>query len=231
MLGRWNAMFNKRYFSERTYRAYRLGLKRAVQHLYYSILCTASRQTSIDLLNGKGEKALDIGCAFGYVVELLCRLRYDVAGLDISTYAARIAHEASASTEPIIADARLLPFRRNTFSLITCFEVLEHISDPELLVEEIGASLKERGVCVLTTPVEGQVQGLYDLVRCEKTHVSLLKQKEAHTLMSQYVGETLISPYLMLPIPPEIFNRYFLLQHSPTLISSGMMITSVKKGS
>ena len=214
---------------KREYRAYKLGLKRAVQDLYYRILCTASKQTSIDILNGKGKKALDIGCAFGYVAELLCKLGYDVAGLDISMYAAQRAHEALDSTELMIADARRVPFRRNTFSLITCFEVVEHIPDPESLAEEIGASLKEGGVCVLTTPVEGRAQGFYDLVRCEKTHINLLKLKEAHALMSQYVGESLILPYSLLPVPPEIFNRYFLLQDSPALISTGMTIISVKK--
>ena len=223
-------MFNRRYFSERTYRAYKLGLERAVQHLYYGILRTASKQASVDVLSGKGKKALDIGCAFGYVAELLFKLGYDVTSLDISMYAAQRAHEASASTGLMIADMRRVPFRRNTFSLITCFEVMEHIPDPESLAEEIGASLTEGGVCVLTTPIEGWAQRLYDIVRREKTHVSLLKPKEVHLMMSQYVGETVISPNLLLPIPPEIFNRYFLLQNSPALISSGMTVTSVKRG-
>jgi len=223
-----NEMFDERYFSERAYFAYKLELKQAIQDLYYKILYYVSRHTNVNMLNGKGKRALDIGCAFGYVADLLMKLKYEVVGLDISTYAIHKAHETSVSPNFLVSDACHIPFKNNAFSLITCFELLEHIPNPQLLMDEIETLLKRDGICIWTTPVRGPVQILYDKTRGEKTHISLFKPNEAEKLIQKYFKKSVILTHLLLPIPPQIVNKYFLLHNTPVFMSSGVAIASVK---
>jgi SAM-dependent methyltransferase len=52
----------------------------------------------------------------------------------------------------LICDGRRLPLRNNSVGTIVCSEVLEHIAETDLIVEEIHRVLKEGGIGVITTP-------------------------------------------------------------------------------
>lgn len=45
-----------------------------------------------------------------------------------------------------------LPFAANEFDSILCFETVEHLAQPELLVAELGRVIKPGGTMILTTP-------------------------------------------------------------------------------
>lgn len=218
-------MYDSRYFVNRLYFAYRLELKKAVQDLYFKILCNASRESSKNLLKGEGRKALDIGCAFGYVTDLLRNLGYDAIGLDISVYAIQKAHKTS-HCEFIVSDARYIPIKGQSFDLITCFELIEHIPNPTSVIREVFRLLKKDGLCVWTTPNRGLIKKIYDLLRGEKGHISLLKPREITCLLGKYFEYNAISTHLLLPIPPQLFNKYFLLYRTPSFLSSEIWITS-----
>ena len=65
----------------------------------------------------------------------------------------RIIVNISENDEPdVIGDANYLPFRDNSFDYVTCTETLEHISHPELTIQEIYRVLKPGGVFLLTMP-------------------------------------------------------------------------------
>ena len=51
----------------------------------------------------------------------------------------------------LIADAHLLPFKKNSFSTILCTEVLEHCQAPHQVVNEFYRILKTGGKLILTT--------------------------------------------------------------------------------
>lgn len=222
--------FDEKYFSERPYYAYKLQLRQVVQELFYGIMHTVCKKAHVNILNGEGRKALDIGCAFGYVTDLLEKLRYEVVGVDISSYAIGRAHAVFPSSPLIEADALHMPLRADSFDLITCFEVLEHILAPHFLVRETEQLLKQGGVCLCTTPVRGWVRTIYDRMGREDTHVSLLELKEVSTMISKYFQTNLMFPFLVLPLPPQLFNRYFLVTGVPPFVSSGVIIVSVKTG-
>jgi len=114
--------------------------REAIQDLYFKYLKWA------DLLNGRGKTALDVGAAFGYVVELLSKLGYDAVGIDISPYA------CSKSTHVILGDVHSLPFKSNSFDLITCLEVIEHLANPIIALSRFHDLLKHEGILLTITP-------------------------------------------------------------------------------
>lgn len=52
----------------------------------------------------------------------------------------------------VVADARLLPFRNETFDAITCLETLEHLAGPAVAGAELARVSRKGGILLLTTP-------------------------------------------------------------------------------
>lgn len=51
----------------------------------------------------------------------------------------------------IVADAHTLPFEDNSFEVILCTEVLEHVRNPQQVINEFKRVLKPEGQVILTT--------------------------------------------------------------------------------
>lgn len=68
---------------------------------------------------------LDAGCAMGFLVEALCERGVDASGIDISEYAISQVHDSVADRCRVASLTEPIPGR---YDLITCIEVLEHLS-------------------------------------------------------------------------------------------------------
>ena len=93
---------------------------------------------------------VDLGCAYGFLIESARRFGYTSFGLDISRY-------ALAQHEPIRAylvqgHLQQLPLRSRSTDLVTLFDVLEHLPDPIQCLQEASRILKPEGVMVGATP-------------------------------------------------------------------------------
>lgn len=100
-------------------------------------------------------RSLDIGCGVGFVVGYLSQRKfgYHAFGVDISDLAIERANERLKSIEH--ASARLkviedqtLPFEDDYFSLVTCFDVFEHLEEAEIdaTLVEINRVLRPGGL-------------------------------------------------------------------------------------
>jgi SAM-dependent methyltransferase len=88
-------------------------------------------------------KALDIGCRDGYWSEKLKAKGYEVKSLDVEPhYPEALAHDIETG----------LPYKDNSFDVLWCTEVIEHLYRPEELFKEVERVLKSGGRAVFTTP-------------------------------------------------------------------------------
>lgn len=100
---------------------------------------------------------LDIGCGEGYGSQFLASNAAHVTGIDVDVAAIEHAraryrsHGARLKFEHISSDA-LYPFENQSFDVITCFEVIEHLPSHELLLSEARRLLKPDGVFLVSTP-------------------------------------------------------------------------------
>jgi len=93
--------------------------------------------------HGDGKRALDLGCRDGYWSEKFKKRGFETVSIDI---------ESSYPT-CLISDAnKKFPFMENSFDLIWCSEVIEHLDDPFFSVSEMRRTLRHGGRLILTTP-------------------------------------------------------------------------------
>lgn len=59
-----------------------------------------------------------------------------------------------------------IPVKNNSFDSVVCFQVLEHLNNPEKAISEIHRVLKRGGACLLTTHMAAPLHGVpYDYYR------------------------------------------------------------------
>jgi len=107
---------------------------------------------------------IDIGCGRGEFVEYLTKRKKlcRVLGIDFSKIAIddakkRILTAKFADIDIYkIADYKSLLER---FDYVSCFEVIEHLDRPDLLISNASKILKQSGYLILTTPYENSILG------------------------------------------------------------------------
>lgn len=83
-------------------------------------------------------KLLDIGSGEGYLLDAVqCANKFQAIALDPNQEALRVLKKKLPETKVMEGVAQKLPFLDKDFDLITCCEVLEHISDFEKALSEI----------------------------------------------------------------------------------------------
>lgn len=97
---------------------------------------------------------LDIGCGSGGISLILKETMplMDLYGVDISQDAVCIANKRGLKAFQADLNSSKLPFHDNSFDLVFCGEVIEHIFDTDFLLDEANRVLKPGGTLILTTP-------------------------------------------------------------------------------
>ncbi len=85
-------------------------------------------------------RLLDVGCGDKPYLEIFKNRISSYIGLDLKG-------------GDIQRSALDLPFPKNSFDTILCTQVMEHVSDPELMIKEFHRVLKKGGFVILTMPL------------------------------------------------------------------------------
>jgi len=99
----------------------------------------------------KGGALLDIGCSSGAFLRTLKGEAWELYGIEISPDEAREA-EATAGARVFVGDILDARFSPQSFSVITCFHVLEHVHRLKEVVERVREWLKPGGIFYVLVP-------------------------------------------------------------------------------
>ena len=112
-------------------------------------------------LNPKGEKPLeklkilDIGCGGGLLCEPLNRLGATITGIDASNDNIEVAKlhskEMNLNIKYIHAAPENLDLKNNTYDALLCMEVVEHLKDVNLFIENCSKLIKKNGIMFVAT--------------------------------------------------------------------------------
>ena len=95
-----------------------------------------------------GGTLLDVGCATGAFMEVAAS-NWDVYGVDVSEYAIEQAKKKNLKAfSGVIRDS---PFKDQKFDVVTLWDTIEHVADPQETIQQISEMTKPGSVVALTT--------------------------------------------------------------------------------
>jgi len=104
--------------------------------------------------DGRGLRALDVGCGTGHHLADLRKRGFEVEGVDGSLEMIACARARNKGVSIECADVEALPLPPDRFDLVLCIEVLRYLRDPAGCLRELARVLKPGGVCLVTaTPL------------------------------------------------------------------------------
>ncbi len=105
-----------------------------------------------------GRRVLDDGCGVGYGAAMIKRAGAQfVVGIDLDAETIAWATETYGELADFyVADMLALPFEQRFFDFVACFEAIEHVSDPELALDQIKRVLTEDGLLAISSPNRGR---------------------------------------------------------------------------
>ena len=115
----------------------------------------------LEWINGirpiKGMQVLDVGCGGGILADAMARNGAQVTGIDLAGKALRVAqlHAMEAQTPSLeyreVSVETLAQEQPQSFDVVTCMEMLEHVPDPASVVRACAALVKPGGWVFFST--------------------------------------------------------------------------------
>ena len=125
-------------------------------------------------------KVLEAGCGSSTHVNLVGNFHF--TGIDISQQ--QLDRNVNIQ-EKILNDVQTYNFQDDTFDIIICWDVLEHLPFPEKALENFNKSLNKNGILIMAFPNFQSLKGLVTRFTPLWFHVwyyrTILKYKEAGT--------------------------------------------------
>lgn len=107
---------------------------------------------------------LDLGCSSGSFLQSLRGRGWDLYGIEMSAESGKKAR-AKTGAKVFVGDILEAQFTPESFDVITCFDVLEHLYQPRRVMEKVAEWLKPAGIFYVLVPnvdsAEGRVFGSY----------------------------------------------------------------------
>ncbi len=120
-----------------------------------------------------GKKVLDVGCGGGILSDSMARKGAQVTGIDLSTKALKVAqlHALEAGTENVqyreVSAEALAAESPESFDVVTCMEMLEHVPDPASVVKACSQLVKPGGWVFFSTLNRNPKSFLFAIVGAE----------------------------------------------------------------
>lgn len=174
-----------------TKKSWKYRLKRRTQEVIRAI----HKHSSLELAS-----ILDIGAAEGAMLSLIKKEFPMVECIGLEYSQELIDLNQDENIKIIQGDAQNLPFKDNSFDIAIATAVIEHLSQPALMLKEAYRVLRKNGLLILTTPVPF-FDALTRIINQEKSpHQKTFNVKELKNIFQEtnfhviYAGKFMMSP-------------------------------------
>ncbi len=118
-------------------------------------------------------RVLDVGCGGGILSDAMARCGAEVLGIDLASKSLKVAqlHALEASTPRVsyreVSAEALADEMPNSFDVVTCMEMLEHVPDPASIVRSCATLVKPGGHVFFSTLSRNLKSYLFAIVGAE----------------------------------------------------------------
>jgi SAM-dependent methyltransferase len=137
---------------------------------------------------------LDIGCGSKPYANMFLTEKYIGMDIEIS------GHNNVNSPVDIFYDGITIPFKNDYFDSIVCFEVLEHVFNPDDFLKEANRVLKPGGSAIFTVPfIWDEHEQPFDYARYSSFGLKHLFEKSGFTVVTskKYLSDLRLLPLLL----------------------------------
>ena len=149
------------------------------------------------LPNRQTQSLFEIGCAYGFFLELARKEFAQVRGVDISEDAVRHARE-TLGVDAVKADF-LDDAAGNGFDVYCLWDTIEHLMEPDRVIAKIARVIRPRGLVAITTGDIGsalaRIQGRRWRMIHPPTHLHYFSRATLERLLLRYGFEILTVDY------------------------------------
>ncbi len=120
-----------------------------------------------------GKQVLDVGCGGGILADAMARKGAQVLGIDLASKSLKVAqlHALEAGTQGVqyreVSAEALAAERPESFDVVTCMEMLEHVPDPASVVQACARLVKPGGWVFFSTLNRNPKSFLFAIVGAE----------------------------------------------------------------
>jgi len=120
-----------------------------------------------------GRRVLDVGCGGGILADAMARRGSEVLGIDLADKALKVAqlHALEAGTRGVkyrlVSAEALAAEQPESFDVVTCMEMLEHVPEPASVVAACSALVKPGGWVFFSTIHRNLKSFLFAIVGAE----------------------------------------------------------------
>lgn len=121
----------------------------------------------------KGKRVLDVGCGGGILSESMARREAKVLGIDLAEKSLKVAELHKLETGVNNVDYRLVSAEQlaseeqNTFDVVTCLEMLEHVPNPAQTIQACADLCKPGGWLFFSTINRNPKSFLFAIIGAE----------------------------------------------------------------
>lgn len=171
----YKQIYTEEYFNGNDSFFYTFGYGR-FQKFYFDSMY-ASVKPYVDTI-GEG-KMLDVGCAYGFTLQRFPD-SFEKFGADVSEHALGEAKKNLPNATLHLADAEAgLPFPENHFDIVVSNDVIEHLENPRLAIENMCKVLKKGGILYISTPNFNWLRkNFFAYADRKEHHISLLTHQQ-----------------------------------------------------
>ena len=151
-------IYNKNYYKNPAFNGAKSSFCGYMEYLQEKDFIVATFKKRLDQIENylKGGKLLDVGCAYGFFLELAKKNGWQVQGTEISE--AAYMYAKNKLKLPVLNKAlEEAEFKNESYDVVTLFDVIEHLPSPNAAIKEIRRILKPNGLLVITTPDIGSL--------------------------------------------------------------------------
>jgi len=124
------------------------------EHFYWSkARATMHRDFFGRFVAGRSGRLLDMGCGLGFFLKAMAPYgNWETFGCEISPAAVQYARQKLGLRNVVCGPLENAEFPRGSFDIITMWDVLDHIPNPDPLLSHCHALLRKGGICFIRTP-------------------------------------------------------------------------------